>query len=311
MRREVEAIRCQELSRRYGSFEALRSLDLRVGEGAVFGFLGKNGAGKTTAIRLLTGLSRPTSGSGWVDGVETTTGSGAGRDRFGYLPEEPAFYAWMTPREHLDHVGRLFRLPPEVRARRTRELLQQAGLDDAADRKITGFSRGMRQRLGLAQALVHEPRVLFLDEPTSALDPEGRRDVLELIERLRGSVTIFLSSHLLADVERVCDRIAILHEGRLLVEASTADLLARYATDTFVLELEPGSPPPEAFLSDLAGARWLHRVSRDGLAIRILARDVAEAGRAILPLAVSHGLVLSRYERVRPSLEEVFLSLDA
>jgi ABC-2 type transport system ATP-binding protein len=307
----VDAIRCCGLGRRYGSFVALEALDMTVPAGIVFGFLGKNGAGKTTTIRILTGLTRPSTGSGWVDGVETTSGSGAGRDRFGYLPEEPAFYPWMTPREYLDHIGRLFRMPREARARRAGELLEQVGLESAAERRITGFSRGMRQRLGLAQALMHEPRVLFLDEPASALDPAGRRDVLKLIEHLRGRVTIFFSSHLLTDVERVCDRIAVLHESRLLVEANKSDLLAQHATDVFVLELDAGSQPPEAFLSTLAQTPWVKKVSRDGAALRVRVSDVAEATRALLPLALSQGLVLSRYERIGPSLEDVFLSLSA
>lgn len=305
----MDAIRCRGLSRRFGSFEALRSLDLSVPEGIVFGFLGKNGAGKTTTIRMLTGLTRPSAGSAWVDGVETTAGTGAGRDRFGYLPEEPAFYPWMTPREYLDHVGRLFRMPRQQRARRSGELLEQMGLSGVADRRIAGFSRGMRQRLGLAQALMHEPRVLFLDEPASALDPAGRRDVLHLIERLRGAMTVFFSSHLLADVERVCDRIAILHESRLLLEGPTSELLARHATDVFVLELDPESPPPDDFLVELSGARWVKRVAREGSVVRVQVGDLAEARRALLPLAVARGLVLSRYERARPSLEDVFLSL--
>jgi len=215
---------------------ALDGLSLSIPEGTVFGFLGPNGAGKTTTIRLLAGLSKPTGGRAWVTGVEVKRGAVA--SHIGYLPEEPAFYNWMTPLEFLDYVGRLFGLPAAERKARSRELLAQTGLEKSASRRIGGFSRGMRQRLGLAQAMFNHPEVLILDEPVSALDPLGRKEVLEMIASLHGTCTVFMSTHILADVERICDSVGIIDQGRLLLEATRAELLRKYTIPAFEVEVE-------------------------------------------------------------------------
>ena len=185
----------------------------------VFGFLGPNGAGKTTTLRILTGLARPTSGKAQVAGVDVLRDGRKLSRRIGHLPEEPAFYTWMTPREFLDYLGRLYGLSSHERAARTRELLALVRMEDVSRRRIAGFSRGMRQRLGVAAALIHHPEVLFLDEPASALDPAGRKEVLDLIENLRGQCTVVMSTHILADVERVCDVVGIIAKGRMLVQS--------------------------------------------------------------------------------------------
>lgn len=309
----MTAIRIEGLRKTYGSVVALDSLDLAVEPGTVFGFLGPNGAGKTTTLRLLTGLAAPTAGRAWVDGVpvagaEAKVGAAAGR--FGFLPEEPAFYNWMTAREFLDHVGRVFGLGTMERAARTAELLQLVGLTEATRRRIGGFSRGMRQRLGLAQALISRPAVLFLDEPVSALDPAGRKEVLNLIERLRGQATIFMSTHILADVERVCDTVGILARGRLVAHASREALLAQYALPLFEFEAVPGA---EAALAGWAEAQrsqpFVQNLTLSGATARFMVSDVSVAGGVLLPSAVQAGLGLARYEMLRPSLEDVFLRL--
>ncbi len=305
------AIRCQALTKHFGAVEALKSLDLEVPAGSVFGFLGRNGAGKTTAIRLLTGLARPTAGTAWVAGQEMTEGDVVALTHFGYLPEEPSFYTWMTPKEYLDYIGRIFCLNQQERQQRTAELLTLTGLEKAANRRIGGFSKGMRQRLGLAQALVHKPKVLFLDEPTSALDPAGRRDVLELINRLRGETTIFLSSHILADVERVCDTIGVIHEGELILVARRDDLLSDHGANVILIELDRHSLDQAAtFLERLAAMPWVQNASQEHESIRVTVTDANRANQAIVSLLVDEGLVMTRYEWVRPSLEEVFLSIS-
>ncbi len=306
------AIRCEGLSKRFGDIEALKPLDLAVPYGSIFGYLGRNGAGKTTTIRLLTGLARPTTGSATVVGVETTSGKRSARYQFGYLPEDPAFYNWMTPVEYLDHVARLFGLAPDARKRRADELLGLVELRDAARRRIGGFSAGMFQRLGIAQALIHNPPVLFLDEPTSSLDPAGRHEVLDLLDSLRGQVTVFLSSHILADVERICDTIGILHKGELVLVSGRDELLAKYAIDTALLEIDGASMPvPEQFLAHLREQPWIERVRQDQNRLHITVTDVDHGKRALLPLIGEHGVVLNRYEWVRPSLEEIFLRISA
>lgn len=307
----MEAIRCQGLCRTYGRVEALKPLDLTVQQGSVFGFLGRNGAGKTTTIRLLTGLAQPTAGQAWVDGILITDGDESARKRFGYLPEVPAFYNWMSPREFLRYIDELFANDLSDRKKRIDALLELTGLGDAAKRKIGGFSRGMRQRLGLAQALINRPPVLFLDEPTSALDPSGRKSVLDLIDRLRGTTTIFLSSHILSDVERVCDTIAVIHEGQLLLVSDRDELMARYQSNVIQLEYDLIDAQTVAtFLSKLERQTWVASIEGEGNTIKITINDLPLAKRQLLPIVVEHNIPLSRYEWVRPTLEEVFLRIS-
>ncbi|HET7091281.1 MAG TPA: ABC transporter ATP-binding protein [Anaerolineae bacterium] len=306
----MTAIRTEGLQKVFGAVRALDGLTLTVEPGVVFGFLGPNGAGKTTTIRLLTGLARPTGGRAWVAGVEIGADRRQVAGRIGHLPEEPTFYPWMTPREFLDYVGRVFGLSSREREARVTELLDLAGLAEVGRRRTGGFSRGMRQRLGLAQALVNRPEVLFLDEPVSALDPAGRKELLELIERLRGQCTVFMSTHILADVERVCDTVGIIARGRLIVEAPQSDLLTRYAVPAFEVECDPGS---EERVSQWAAAlretKWISAVTTDGSSARVVVTDVEIAKRELVASAVQAGLVLTRYEMVKPSLEDVFLRL--
>jgi ABC-2 type transport system ATP-binding protein len=305
------AIRCEALTKHFGEVKALVALDLEVPEGAVFGFLGRNGAGKTTAIRLLTGLAQPTSGNAWVAGYKMTEGNNLGKINLGYLPEEPSFYTWMTPVEYLDYIGKIFFIESQERKIRIEELLNLTSLEKAARRRIGGFSRGMRQRLGLAQALIHAPKVLFLDEPTSALDPAGRRDVLDLINRLRSETTIFLSSHILADVERVCDSIGVIHEGQLMIVEDRDELLSRYGANVILIELDRQSLNRSlTFLNKLEALDWVQNISQEYESIRITVKDPNLANEYIVSLLVEEGLVLNRYEWVRPSLEEVFLSIS-
>ncbi|MFN2219300.1 MAG: ABC transporter ATP-binding protein, partial [Anaerolineae bacterium] len=233
----MAAIRIEGLHKRFGDVQALDGLSLTAEPGSVFGFLGPNGAGKTTTIRILAGLARADSGRAWIDGLEVTADRRRLPGRIGYLPQDPAFYPWMTAREFLDHVGRMFGLPAGERRARIDELLDLVGLAEAAGRRVGGFSGGMDQRLGIAQALVNRPPVLLLDEPVSGLDPAGRRELLQLIDHLRGQCTVFMSTHILADVERVCDTVAIIHRGRLVAEAPQQELLSRYAIPAFEIEV--------------------------------------------------------------------------
>jgi ABC-2 type transport system ATP-binding protein len=229
----------------------------------------------------------------------------------GYLPEEPAFYPWMSGAEFLDYVGRLFGLGTE-RKKRVDELLALAGLQEASRRHIGGYSRGMRQRLGVAQALINRPQVLILDEPASALDPQGRRDVLTLIEQLREQATVFMSTHILSDVERVCDRVAIIDRGQLVVEADREGLQDRYAPPVFELAWDEGDNQQAQvvdFVRLLEAVPWVSQVERQHRALRVHVSDRAQARRELLSLVAQSGLVLSRYEMVRPTLEDVFLRL--
>jgi ABC-2 type transport system ATP-binding protein len=306
------AICCESLTRYYGKIKAVENLSLNVPQGTIFGFLGRNGAGKTTTIRMLTGLTHPTRGSAWVAGVETTNADSAARRMFGYLPQAPAFYNWMSPKEYLRYCAGLFGLAPAEIHKNIDEMLEMVGLQEAADRRISGFSGGMIQRLGIAQAMVHHPPVLFLDEPTSSLDPAGRYEVLELVNQLRGKVTVFLSSHILADIERVCDIVAIIRSGRLVLVNDKQELVERYAINAVELEFEQNNSSPRAeFLEVLKSQSWVISASQDQNIIRITVSDLEEGKRSLPGLIAQYQLILNRYEWVRPTLEEIFLKISA
>ena len=304
------AIACRDLTKRYGDVVALDHLTLDVPEGAIFGFLGPNGAGKTTTLRLLTGMAYPTEGSATVAGVDIGAGGVGVHARAGYLDQAPQFYGWMRGRELLTFVGELYGLRGAPLRRRVDDALALTGLTDAANRAIRGYSGGMRQRLGLAQALINQPAVLLLDEPVSALDPQGRHAMLDVIAGLRGQATVLMSSHILADIERVCDSVAIINRGKLVVSSSVADLRERYAQPVFLLEIE--SAPAEriaGLLAALRAAPWAEDATWDPPALRLIARDPEVAGRQILAALLAHGVEIERFERARPTLEDIFLRL--
>ncbi len=305
------AIRCQELTRYYGEVKALDHLNLEVPKGSIFGFLGRNGAGKTTTMRLLTGLAKPTAGRAWIDGIETTHGNPSAGNAFGYLPQQPVFYGWMRGWEYLDYVGQLYKMPAARRKERIAEVLEQMGLTTAAKRRIAGFSGGMKQRLGIAQAILHEPQVLLLDEPTSSLDPAGRYEVLDWIHSLNGTTTVFLSSHILGDIERICDQVAILHQGKLIKVGDRESILSEYSTNTVELQVDVGTEEALAqFCTSLQQQAWVESCSHHERNARILISDKAAAKQQLLALVVQANLSLTRLEWDRPTLEEVFLELS-
>ena len=308
---EEAAIRCEGLSKRFGDIDALKPLDLAIPHGSIFGYLGRNGAGKTTTIRLLTGLAQPTTGSATVVGVETTDGQRSARYQFGYLPQDPAFYNWMTGREYLTFVGGLFRLPSKESRKRCEELLELVDLTGVASRRVGGYSRGMRQRLGIAQALMNKPSVLFLDEPCSALDPLGRAEVLETLIRLKEQeTTIFMSSHILADVERVCDVVGIIDKGRIIVVSGVEELRQRFAQPVFELEFEE---PGYSFIGALENLPWVKKVGvEEGVnvfRVRVHVEDVEKAKVELPKVVAESGLTLRQYQLVLPTLEEAFIEL--
>lgn len=306
----VDVISTTGLTKVLGSVRALDGLDLRIPEHSIVGFLGPNGAGKTTAIKLLLGLSRPTSGTARVFDQDTQADSVVIRSRVGYLAQEPRFYATMTARETLDFTARFFyRGPRRAIEDRVAETLALVGLSDKADRPTKGFSGGERQRLGIAQAQVSYPDLLILDEPAAALDPIGRRDVLDVMDRLREHTTIFYSTHILDDVQRISDRVVILDHGRKVADAATAELL------------DDGGAYHLTVRGDVAGADaavrrqpWATGVTvRTGggdatLVVTVSDPHAAEAQLLRTVLAV-HDLDVSSFGRRQYDLEEVFLRL--
>ncbi|MCZ7539070.1 MAG: ABC transporter ATP-binding protein [Anaerolineae bacterium] len=297
----MSAIAIEGLTKRFGKFTALAGFDLAVPRGAIFGFLGPNGAGKTTTLRIMTGLAHATAGRIVIEGVPV---GGGQRPPIGYLPDTPSFYGWMTAREFLRYVADLHDLEqPPIDA-----VLERVGLGDAARKRVGGFSRGMKQRLGLAQALLPEPRVLLLDEPVSALDPAGRKALLDTMSELRGELTVFFSTHILSDAERICDEVGILDRGRLVLQARRDDLLARYARPIFEIDATPDDIPRLSALAEQFRALpWVERARLEGARLRLTVNDVDAARREVLPLLV--GLPVSRFEMLGATLEDIFLGL--
>src|SRR5574342_940671 len=217
----------ERLSKSFGEVHALKSLDLRVPQKSIFAFLGPNGAGKTTTIKLLLGLLKPSSGGGKILGMDIVRDSVDIRANIGYLPQDARFYEHMTARQTLDYTARFFYTGPQAEIdKRVNEMIELVGLEGKADRPIKGFSGGERQRLGIARSEVNYPDLLILDEPAASLDPQGRRDVLEVMSRIRKYATIFYCTHILDDVQKVSDQVAIVNQGRLVTQASIAELLA-------------------------------------------------------------------------------------
>jgi ABC-2 type transport system ATP-binding protein len=306
----MTAIKTENLSKTYGTIKAVDKLNLEIPENVVFGFLGPNGAGKTTTVRLLTGFSRPTSGTAWVAGERVNDKNLQLQAKTGLLPDVPAFYNWMNGREFLHLVGELHNLPKTEIRTRTDELLETVDLKQAARRHIGGYSRGMRQRLGIAQALMNRPRVLFMDEPTSALDPIGRKEMLNLVRRLKETGTVFMSTHILSDVERVCDLVGIIDKGHLLTVSSVSNLQKKYARSVFEMEfLEDATH----FVETLKKDPWLSEpelVVENGVpVVRVRATDIDRARKELPRLVTESGLTLSRYELVVPDLEEIFVKI--
>lgn len=233
------AIVTEGLTKRYEDLVAVDHLDFQIARGEIFGLLGPNGAGKTTTILMLLGLSEPTEGQARVVDLDPTRRPLDVKRVVGYVPDNVGFYPDLTGRQNLDYTARLNRIPHEVFAPRIETILEQIGLTDAADRPAGTYSRGMRQRLGIADALIKEPQILILDEPTIGIDPEGTRELLELIRNLRDDrgVTVLLSSHLLHQVQSICDRVGIFVKGRMIAEGPVRELAASHITEDVVTEL--------------------------------------------------------------------------
>ena len=306
----TEAIRCEGLSKRFDKHLALDGLSLSVEQGSIFGFLGPNGAGKTTTLRLFTGLTNPSGGRVWVEDEEVSQSSLRLRSKVGYLPEAPAFYGWMTGLQFFRFTGELYGLGAAEAGVRAVDLLEEVGLSDAGRRKVNGYSRGMQQRLGLAQALVHRPEVLFLDEPASALDPMGRRDMLETISSLKGRTTVFISTHILGDVERVCDHVAIVNKGKLVTTGSMDKLRSQSRRPCFELELDDGSDLMPGWLAGVPWVTSVDSLKRNGKEVlRVDVLDIEAARKELPRLVYESGATLLKFDVVTASLEDIFIDL--
>ena len=310
-------IETQNLSKAYKGVQVLKSLNLSVEQHSIFGFLGPNGAGKSTTIKILLGLIQPSGGQGTIFGHDVQRGSLDIRKRVGYLAQEPRYYEHLTARQILDYVARFFyRGPNDLIDARVQEMLELVGLEDKADRPVRGFSGGERQRLGIAQAQVNYPDLLILDEPAASLDPMGRHDVLAVMEKLRKYTTIFYSTHILEDVQRVSDTVAILNRGSLIAEAPISELLAGDGS-TVVYEITLKNEATTALATArerVAGQPWVHHLAitaDEGIVRwRVSVSDDTAAEDLLLRLILEErSLKVKYFGRKTYNLEEVFLEM--
>jgi ABC-2 type transport system ATP-binding protein len=305
-------INTKGLCKSYGKVQALNSLDLKVAKNSIFGFLGPNGAGKTTTIKLLLGFIRPTRGSGAVLGYDIVREGLEIRKHIGYLAQNPSYYKHMTARETLNFRARFFyRGPKNEIENRVAETLELVGLEKKADRPIKGFSGGELQRLGIAQAQINYPDLLILDEPAANLDPQGRHDVLKVMERLREHTTIFYCTHILSDVQQVSDTVAILNHGELVAQAPLEELLAGTEGTVYSLILEGDSSKAQA---RVANQEWVKGIQirstngRSGWQINVTDEEAAKS--QLLRLILSdEKVVVAEFRRKKYELEEVFLNI--
>ena len=300
------------LSKTYNSVAALDSLNLQVPKNSIFGFLGPNGAGKTTAIKLLLGLTRPTKGGGAIFGQDIVCDSVEIRKRIGYLAQDPRFYEHMTARETLRFKARFYYRGPEVEIEnRIAETLDLVGLSDKADRPIKGFSGGERQRLGIAQAQINYPDLLILDEPAAALDPMGRRDVLEVMERLQKYATIFYSTHILDDVQRVSDSVAILNHGKLVALAPVEELLAGSEGTIYSVVIEGDAGSVQERVRSQAWVRDIETIAEDNVTTwKVAVTDEDAAKDQLLRLVLSDGqITVTHFGKKTYELEEIFINI--
>ena len=289
-------IETQGLIKEYGTTRALSEVVLQVAEGSIYGLVGPNGAGKTTLLAIIAGLRSPTSGQVSI---------GVDRARMAVLPDTPQFDPWLTGREVVD-LARVLS-DGSVPAARVDEVLAMAALTDDAGKKTGGYSRGMLQRLGLAATVVAEPKLLLLDEPSAALDPAGRREVLDLVTRMRGEATVLFSSHILSDVQEVCDTVGILDHGHLRFQGPIGELLARKAAPTYRIRLRP---PIDAAMAGLEAEPWVEEVAVAGDGdLRISVRSLAEAEEHLAGVLGDAGARVISLVPEEVTLEQAFLEV--
>lgn len=301
----MNVLEIKDLRKRFGSHQVLDGLTINVPEHSVFGFLGKNGAGKTTTMKIVLGLLQADSGAVHILGERASYGQTATNRFVGYLPDVPEFYGYMTPKEYLNLCGQITGMSKKQIQMKSEELLELVGLKDIKKR-IGGFSRGMKQRLGIAQALFNEPRLLICDEPTSALDPVGRREVLAIMEQVREKTTVIFSTHVLSDVERICDRVAVLNDGKTVLEGTLDEIREKHRKNSLLIEF-PRKETLQRFEGEPIFQQILVQSKREGNQIVIHANNIEQTEAYLIRGLNETQLMPSRLEILEPTLEGLFM----
>lgn len=296
----MDMLKIENLKKRFGDKEVLKELSLTVPEKSIFGFIGKNGAGKTTTMKTILGLMKPNEGEIFVNGEKVVFGQTSTNQYIGYLPDVPEYYSFMTTTEYLHFCGEITGLSKAERTKRADELLALVGLKGETHR-IKGFSRGMKQRLGIAQALLNKPKLLICDEPTSALDPVGRKEILDILMAVKNETTVLFSTHILSDVERICTDIAFLNEGTVAIQGKIGDIKSTYRTDEYIIETET-----EKELRVLTSAfTHLNQTGRTMLKFKENQHSLFE----VMNFITDKKLPVLKIERVEPTLESMFMEV--
>lgn len=297
----MDMLTLSHVSKAFGSHTIIKDLSFRVPEHTVFGFIGQNGAGKTTTMKMILGLVKADGGEITVNGEKVCYGQNRTNRYIGYLPDVPEYYGYMKPTEYLRLCGRIFGMKEDKIAERTGEMLELVGLENA-DKRIHGFSRGMKQRLGIAQALLHQPKLLICDEPTSALDPLGRREILDILSAVKEHTTVIFSTHILSDVEQICDEIALLHDGHIVRQGSLKEMHHMQESSGFEIEFVRPQET-EQFLSLVPGGK------RVGSTRLLYEKQKKEEMHAAMQFCVSHTLYPKRIEMCEPTLEAMYMEV--
>ena len=296
----MDMLRITGLQKRFGDKTVLQSLELSVPEGSIFGFIGKNGAGKTTTMKLVLGLMKADAGQITVNGEPVVYGQTATNRHIGFLPDVPEFYGFMTAPEYLRFCGQITGMPPAETASRSKELLELVGLVGEKHR-IQGFSRGMKQRLGIAQALLNRPKLLICDEPTSALDPVGRKEILDILLSVRHQTTVLFSTHILSDVERICTDVAFLDDGVIRVQGTLSEIKTKYRKDSYLLETDSPSG-----LQQLQQAfPRMRQTGKHQLTFRESEHNIFD----VIRFMADQQIPLTKLERMEPTLESLFMEV--
>ena len=297
----MDMLKLSHVSKSFGKRQIVKDISFSVPEGTVFGFIGQNGAGKTTTMKMILGLLHMDGGDITVNETKVRYGQNETNRYIGYLPDVPEFYGFMTPKEYLMLCGTITGMSKADSAKKTEELLEMVGLSEA-NKRIHGFSRGMKQRLGIAQALLNSPKLLICDEPTSALDPVGRKEILEILSSVKNKTTVIFSTHILSDVERICDKIAFLHNGEIALQGTLEDV-KRFRGRTG-LEIEFCKPEEaEYFLSLYAGG------SRK-TALKVLYEKKTEQDMMeMMRILVENHILVQKMEMLEPNLEDLFMEV--
>lgn len=297
----------QNLSKRFGKQRIIDNLSMSVPKGSVFGFIGKNGAGKTTTMKMVLGLLQPDSGKIHVCNEPVCFGQTQTNQYIGYLPDVPEFYSYMTPIQYLKLCGEIIGLSKAEVAERSQALLALVGLNGAA-KQIGGFSRGMKQRLGIAQALLTKPKLLICDEPTSALAPVGRKEILDILCKISGTTTVLFSTHILSDVERICDYAAFLNEGKIAVSGTLAEMKALHGHDSLLLEFST-EKDLQLFKRQKPVESLLLHSEENGRKLILHSRDMDKAQKSLFCVLAETGICPVRIELMELSLESLFLEV--